>query len=497
MEQALRLAAVFTDHMVLQRCKEIAVFGTGVTGRLVAAEICGKRARATVRDGQFCLRLPPLAPGGPYTLSVSDGETTLQFEDVLIGDVYFAGGQSNMELEIQNADGGRQAYMTADNPQIRFYNTPKVSTMAQVDDAEQNACWRVLAPGACQDVSAVMFFFAVELQPEIGVPIGVIDCYWGGTSAACWMRRDALNRFTVGQEYLARYEDAIRGQSQEQYERDLKAYDDRNMTWWGKANEMKEKDPDITMAQISAVLGDSPWPPPMGPKAFFRPAGLAETMVARVCPYTIKAFTYYQGEEDTSHPEDYRELMSALVLHWRALWHDDQLPFLLCQLPMFIDNNDVDDPHWPIVRKAQADVAKALANTGLVVLIDCGERHNIHPTDKKTVGHRLYLQAMQRVYDELIDGDSPMALCKWQEGDTLFVRLSAPVSLLGESAGLFELAGEDGQYYPAKAQITGDRIALCAEAVPLPQKARYAFVGYGEVSLFGENGLPLAPFVLD
>lgn len=495
MDKSLRLAAVFGDHMVLQRGKEIAVFGFGADGRTVRAELNQRRGQATVKDGRFLLHIPPMEAGGAYTLRVTDGESELTFSDVYVGDVFLAGGQSNMELELQNAKDGHAFCESADNPLIRFYNTPKVPVMSEVEAAEKDTKWRVLAPCACADVSAVMFHFAVELQAKLGIAIGVIDCYWGGTSASCWINRDALSRFTVGQSYLSRFEDAIADQDEEQYERACREYDERNIAWWDKATGMKRDNPDISYEELAAVLGDSPWPPPLGPKTFFRPAGLADTMLKRVAPYTVKAFTYYQGETDTEFARDYFELMTALIFYWRALWGDNSLPFIMCQLPMFIDKNDIDDKNWAILRKAQADVAASVNNTGLTVLIDCGERHNIHPVDKLTVGHRLFLCAMRLVYGDMSYAESPCAVSKRQEDGALIVKLSAPASSRGEAA-LFELAGEDGEFFAARAEISGDTLRLASPSVPYPVQARYAWVGYGEVNVFGQDGLPLAPFWL-
>ena len=196
---ALRLAAVFGDHMVLCRRKEIRLFGEAADGRVVRAELNGHAAETAARNGAFLLLLPPMEAGGPFTLTVTDGETTLSFADVLIGDVYLAGGQSNMERELHNADHGAEAVAKADNDQVRFYDTPKQPYWCEAaEQAERAARWKVVAPGACADVSAVAFHFAMRMQAQLGVPVGIVDCYWGGTSAACWMDADTLRETAEG-----------------------------------------------------------------------------------------------------------------------------------------------------------------------------------------------------------------------------------------------------------------------------------------------------------
>jgi sialate O-acetylesterase len=337
--------------------------------------------------------------------------------------------------------------------------------------------------------------FALRLQPELDVPVGIIDCYWGGTSVTCWLDEDALKQTTAGSTLFAEYAARVRDKADEQFDAEMKAYDDEYQAWWKRVQALQAADPDIPWDVINAKAGACPWPQPEGRKSAYRPAGLAETMLKRVAPYTLTGFLYYQGEEDTKHPHLYRALMMSLIAFWRDLFCDPALPFLFVQLPMYIAKGEEDFKNWPPVRQAQEQVFRDMRNTGLAVLIDCGEFDNVHPKDKKTVGYRLYLQALKVVYGKAVQADGPYARSMRREGDALLVSLSRHVQVTGE-ASLFELAGEDGVFYPAMAEIEGQVLRLHAEAVPAPAAARYAWVNYGIVHVFGQNGLPLAPFSL-
>lgn len=496
MKQQLQLAAVFTDHMVLSRNKNIRIFGAAADGAKVSVSLAGQTVQTAAYHGRFEATLAPMPAGGPHTLTVSDGETALTLTDVMIGDVYFAGGQSNMEWPLEQSEGGPTLVKTLDNPLIRYVNFPHNAWLD--DDAlaqERSMRWKALKPGECGDISAVACHFALKLQQELGIPIGIIDCYWGGTSVTCWMDESALKLTTAGTRLLQEYAERTKDKSDGQYAAEMKAYDGEYQAWWKRVQALQAVDPDISWSDINVKAGECPWPQPEGRRSAFRPAGLAETMVKRIAPYTLTGFLYYQGEEDTKHPQLYRPLLMTLISYWRDLFLDASLPFLFVQLPMFIAKGEEDFRNWPPVRQAQEQVFEDMRNTGLAVLIDCGEFDNVHPKDKRTVGYRLYLQALKVVYRRDVPADSPRAVAARREGDALLVALSQPVRVAGEAV-LFELAGDDGVFHPALCEIHGQELRVFAENVSRPKAVRYAWVNYGVVRVFGNSGLPLAPFWL-
>lgn len=493
MSACFRLADVFSDHMVLCRNKPIRVFGKARSGRKINAQLGGQSVCSFAYASNFELGFAPMEAGGPYTLTVSDGETTVSFVDVWIGEVYIAGGQSNMEMELQNTQDGKHLSAQADYPQVRFYTVPRNFGFNTPDAA----AWRVVEPGTCGNVSAAAFHFAVRLQAHLGVAVGVIGCYWGATSVSCWMSEEALRRIPSGRFYLDDYAQRMGEKSDAQYDAENELFERSLNEWNAAADELRALNPAITQTQIDAKIGPCPWFPPIGRMSPYRPFGLFETMLKPLAPYTLSGMLYYQGETDAQYSQHYEELLTSMVLEWRYLFRDESLPFLNVQLPMYIARDQEDDRSWPEIRKAQENVSDKLANTGLAVMIDCGEWDNIHPLDKKTVGERLYLQALSTVYGEQVSSAGPRAVAMLQKEDELTVVFNLPIRGSEQAYALFEIAGEDGIFVPATAQINADRATLSAASIRSPLYARYAWVNYGLVNVFGENGLPLAPFMMD
>ena len=482
--------------MVLCRGKELRIFGEGSEGARVLARLGGREASAVVRNGRFLIHLPPMEAQTGLALILTDGETVIEYRNVAVGEVYLAGGQSNMELELQNADEGPARIASHNDPDLRFYSVPKQAVREDKDCVSEGITrWVTARPGACGDVSAVAYFFAVRLRERLNVPVGIVNCYWGGTSASCWIDEEGLNRTDAGQHYLSAYRALAGDKTVEQYDREMEAYNAEYQAWCARVDALREKEPNIPWVRINLEVGVCPWPQPAGPKSPFRPAGLVETMLKRIVPLALTGILYYQGEEDVSRASMYEALLSSLILRWRELFRDRELPFLNVQLPMFIANGEKDDGAWAVIRNAQANVWRSIRNTGLVVLIDLGEFDNIHPTGKRAVGERLYEQALEVVYG-FEANHSPRALDKYTEGDVLVVRLSAEVFDRGEGDALFEVAAENGDFLKAKYEIDGDRLRLWTHDLSAPIKARYAHVNFAKVRIMGVNGLPLAPFEL-
>ena len=499
-----KLAPLFGNGCVLVRNKEIRIFGGATEGTRVTAELRAAdgsllaKGSAMSQDGSFLLRLPPQKAAVGCTLHVTDGEMLIVSENVAIGEVYFAAGQSNMELELQNADEGKGRIEVHNDPDLRYFNVPKKALWN--DDAIQAegwSHWEAIRPGMGRDMSAVAYFFAVKLREKLGVPVGVIDCYWGGTSITCWMDEEALSRTAEGQRYLREYAEKVGDKTVAQWQAEEDKFQADMNEWNGKVARLKEERPDVTWPEINEICGACPWNPPVGAGSPYRPAGLVETMTKRVAPVAVTGIIYYQGEEDAWRTEHYEVLLAGYVKRMRELLGDDELPFLNVQLPVFINATDTEDNHqWGVLRHAQELVYKQVAHTGLACIIDCGEWDNIHPTDKRTPGERLYEQALAVVYGEKGE-KSPAAVGKYTEGNVLTVVLDAPVAITREGDECAEIAGQDGVWHKAAIEVCGDQLRLTAPEVAEPVAARYAHYNWCKVRLFGENGLPLAPFVLD
>lgn len=498
----LRPAAIFGDHMVLQMGKEVAVFGKGESDRIVHVTLGTYEAAAKVLDGHFLLKLPAMPYGGPYVMTVSDGTDRISFEDVYVGEVFLAGGQSNMELELQNSEGGREEVHAANCPEIRMYNvlkTPVLDEDALVQ--ERKRTWKVCQPEAFFEVSAVAYYSAKRIWQELKVAVGVIDCYQGGTSATCWMSRERLSSFPFGEEYLAEYDRDTKGKTEEEYDREYEVFQSGVDEWNQRAEKLRKEEPELTDGDIIEKIGDCPWNPPKGAKSLFRPCGLYETMLSRVIPYTVRAVWYYQGEEDAVRAEQYENLLTNLVAQWRKDYQEPELPFVIVQLPVFIEKGAEDDRQWARIRKAQYEVCKKTREAYMVCLIDCGEFNNIHPKEKKTPGTRLGLRTLEAVFHKKMAGGSPnFAKSVCRDGNSLIVSFEREEQLIiwGNSIPYFELAGEDKVYHEAKAElISATKLRVSCEGMERPRYVRYAWINYGRVSLFFENGQPVPPFEIE
>lgn len=524
----LRLAAIFSDKSVLQRGRNIAVFGSGPEGQRVEAVIRGKklggteeqesRGSAYVRNGRFEMHLPPLEAGVEHVLQVTCGSEQVVRRDLAVGEVWLAGGQSNMEYELQNCT-EKEALNRPANSMLRFYYTQKKAYMDEAFfQSEAETGWECFGDAGTKYWSAVGYFFGAKLQEKLGVPVGIIGCNWGGTSASAWMPREALAEDEELRIYLDTYDAAVAGKTEEEQ---LKEYDDYviyQAEFDRKAGECYAEDPDMEWSEVLERVGECRWPGPMGCSNPFRPGGLYECMLRRVMPYSLKGFIYYQGESDDHLPHLYRKLFTRLIDRWREDWRDDSLPFIFAQLPMHRYKQDPDIKNWCLIREAQNRVYDTVKNTAMTCIIDQGVYNDIHPKMKQKVGERMCSQALELAYgfENVPDAKGPLfdhaetgageLVLYFKHADGGFCvakavpsaerpgydRTAPPAESLG-----FEIAGEDGNYVPAAVEIRGGRIHVSAPGVSAPVYARYLWTNYGDVAVYGANGLPLAPFRTD
>ncbi|MGN1179842.1 MAG: sialate O-acetylesterase [Suilimivivens sp.] len=507
----LQAAAVFSDNMVLQRNKKIRVFGTAQEGARVRVSLLGQTKEALCRKGKWLVYLPAFPAADGAEMVISDGVDTIRFVNVAIGEVWLAGGQSNMELELQNAQGGPDILKSGIKrdealKRIRFYYTPKVAYECEaLYEEERKSHWELFDEKDSAKWSAVGLFFARELSEKLRdageeITVGVIGCNWGGTSASAWMSREALLEQEATRSYAEEYESSAWVQkSEEEQIRDYEDYLVYHAAWEKRAAEIYEKDPMAPFDKVQEMIGVCQYPGPVNCVNFTRPYGLYKSMLKRIAPYTLRGFIYYQGESDDHKPGSYFQLFTRLIRQWRDDFMDDSLPFLLVQLPMHRYQHDPDTKSWCIIREAQMKAFDTVKNTGIAVIIDCGQFHEIHPQNKKPVGKRLAMQALYQVYHLMEEKDVFGPVYQdflYREGgmEISFRHAKDGFLVKGELSG-FEIAGEDQVFYPAKAVISGgNKIFLSSKEVKEPVMARYLWTNYGEVTLFGVNGLPVAPF---
>ena len=522
------LAAIFTDHAVLQREKEITLWGSCPKGVKLEVSLVSQEYRklATAEimtaSDTFCVSLPPCKAGGPYELILTQEGTVSQvLTDVMVGEVWLAGGQSNMEYALKD---DKDAHMGSSDPvrgDVRFYQVLRQAYITEDFEArERENCWMTMDDPKMETWSAVGYHFARELSKKLGCCVGIIGCNWGGTSAAAWMDREALladpSTACIWEEYAA----LLSAQDPAAYDKERRDYLAYQEAWQLRIDAFYAANPCGSWEEALEAAGPCRWPGPMGPKHEFRPCGLYETMLLRITPYTMRGFLYYQGESDDHHPEMYETLLTSLIRVWRRDFQDENLYAMLVQLPMHRYRNDPVTTSWAMIRQAQERVHKADPRSGLAVIIDQGEFDNIHPTHKKEVGHRLYLQAMAHVYGILsMDEACCPALEKirfssWPGQMHLsfthclggfdkerYARVvKAPKNALECAYTGFEIAGEDLVFYPVEAIFEDgatELTLLIPREVDSPKSVRYLYAGYSMVPLFDKRGMPAAPFVVE
>jgi sialate O-acetylesterase len=471
----VRLPAVFADHMVIQRNEPVHVWGDASAGESVTVEFRGAQ-QTTAADSYGCwsVQLAPGEAGGPFILTVR-GTNTITIQDVLVGDVWIASGQSNMGFALREAENAQQEIAGANLPEVRLMNVNQRYADYPQGDLPVVMPWSVSTPGSSADFSAVAFFFARELAQREHVPIGVIESAWGGTPAEAWTSMAALSRdaslmpvFSAWAAMAAAEPQTVRIEAKERKDAEKNA---------GTTN-----DENLQL----------PWHPVFDSWA---PAELYNGMIAPLTHFPIRGVIWYQGESNTDSLRSpvYARLFQTMIQDWRSAWSEGNFPFLFVQIANFRPGSQ---DGWPQVREAQRE-ALSLVNTAMAVTIDIGDPDNIHPTDKQDVGYRLALAARAIAYGESVEYSGPIYRSMSREGNSLrlyFDHVDGGLTVKGENLKGFELAGPDGNFVPAVASIEGTTVVLSSLTVEVPAQARYGWASDPVCSLFNKVGLPASPF---
>ena len=474
---AVKLPGFLGSHMVLQREKPIHVWGSSDPGEKVSVEFQGT-SQSTTGDslGNWSVFLPPEPAGGPYQLTVT-GTNQIVLNDILVGDVWFASGQSNMEMPLKGWPGAplkdsAEEISHANQPQIRLLHIPAKASDFPLRDSD--AAWMICSPDTASNFSAVAYFFGRELAAREHVAIGLIDATWGGTPAEAWISLRAISSDPGLMPVFATRAEMMETQSEV------------------TAILAKEKREDEAARRAGQAPPDHPWRPD---PASWAPAALFNGMVAPMAPYAIKGVIWYQGESNSrlSFAPMYAKLFPALIADWRGQWHEGDLPFLFVQISSFKSNAT---EAWAVIREAQRRTL-SVANTAMAVTIDIGNPDNVHPADKQTVGMRLALAARALAYGEEVEYSGPLFRQAVPDGDGIRVWFDHSASgLLSKGGDLegFEIAGSDGHFVTASARIDGKTIVVSNAEVPEPLYVRYGWSNAPVVNLYNADGLPASPF---
>jgi sialate O-acetylesterase len=479
----VRLPNLFSDHMVIQRDTPVHIWGWSAPGEEISVAFHEQNGTARSNDiGQWSLYLAPESAGGPYQLTVRS-KNTVTLSDILVGDVWLASGQSNMEMPLKGiptavVKDGAKAISSATQPQMRLLHVQTKASPYPLNDI--SATWTACTPQTAADFSAVAYSFGREIQTRENVPVGLIDSTWGGTFIQAWISFDKLSSDADLWPVFSSYS---------------KMMDEQADISWATA---LEKRADEAAKEASKPPPVHPWHP--GPESF-APAGLFNGMIAPLTPFPIKGVIWYQGESNSllSQVGMYSTLFPALILDWRSKWREGNFPFLYVQVSTFDTTPGVDlkskDFDWGTLRDAQRRTLN-LANTAMVVSLDVGDVHNIHPPDKETVGNRLALAARAIAYGGNLEYSGPLFRQAVPQNAEMCVSFDHANGLNARGGSLdgFELAAADRQFFPASARISGDRVFVKSDHVPAPLYVRYAWANAPEANLYNDAGLPASTF---
>lgn len=475
------LPGIFSDHMVLQRDQKNPVWGKAEPGEKITVQIAGQsHSTKTGRNGKWRVKLDPMQAGGPHTLKVK-GENTVTIEDVLVGEVWFCSGQSNMEWSINNTYNAEVEKVSANFPQIRLLTVQKLGTQTPAEDITGN--WQVCSPDTVGDFSAVGYLFGRRLHNALNVPIGLIDNAWGGSAAEAWIPRDVLAKHSRYDELLQHWDEQVAANPPGSFEKKLEEY----QAW------IKSGRPDPQQRRPRDILSGQ-----------HRPANIYNGMVAPTVGYGMRGVIWYQGETNGGRGYQYTHMFPLLIQTMRDLWQQEDFPFYWVQLADFTE--EVDEPGdsaWAELRDAQTMTLDALPNTGQAVIIDVGEGRDIHPRDKQTVAHRLARWALANDYGFDIAYQSPRYKSMEVVGDKVRITLDH-VSDGGlwsfdvkEVIG-FSIAGKDQKFVWADAKILSDNVVeVWSDEISKPAAVRYGWAQNPRLNLFDRNGLPVTPFRTD
>jgi sialate O-acetylesterase len=478
-QAAVTLPTLIADHMVVQRNVPVHIWGNAGPGESVSVTFRGETKTALADPlGQFRVYLAAGGAGGPFQLRVK-GANEIVLNDILVGDVWVAAGQSNMEWPVRWAGDPEAEIAAARHPRIRLFRAMHRVSEYAYDDLWGKP-WAECAPETVADFSAVGLHFGRNLQEKLNVPIGLIQIAWGGTPIDSWTSFGALTSDASLMPALAEWARMMRG-----HPAALLRYQQSARQWEAAA----------ARAKAARIAFDEPAPAkPVGPEGPWKPGVIFNGMVAPATRYAIRGVIWYQGESNTALTRAplYGRLFRAMIEDWRRAWGLGGLPFLFVQLAGFGADSESD---WPELREAQRR-ALSETNTAMIVAIDLGERDNIHPKNKREVGRRLSLAARALVYGESIEWSGPLFRRVTAESAALriwFDHASGLTARDGEPRG-FEVAGEDRLWSPAAARIDGATVVVASPLVPSPRYVRYAWANIPDVNLFNAEGLPAAPF---
>lgn len=458
----LRLASPIQNHMVLLQNSTVKLWGEADKGAIVevTASWSDNSVRTkTDRSGNWSIDVTtPAGSYTPYTITISDCSSTITIEDVLVGEVWLASGQSNMEMPLRGffnspVEGANDVFANPEgSDHVRMFNV----RLSQSHNEERycEGQWLRATPAEVKEMSATAYFFARQLSRTLNIPIGILNAAYGGAKVESWTPREVLEHYP---------------------------------------------DVDLSREAIDAIATH-----------YYRPMVMYNAMLCPLRGYTIRGFIWYQGCSNVGEESRFVERMTNMVNAWRAQWGDDKtcaLPFYTVEIAPFRYMSPEQHESAALLRAAQHTAAMTIPNCAIVVtndLVEPYERDNIHPMRKEPVGRRLAWLALHRDYGyEHVACYSPRAteLVRMADGSELGVRFENLPNGLNRWCDIegLEVAGSEGVFYPvtdAMYEWEERVLRIHSEFVPDPAVVRYGWGDFRVGNLKSCEGLPVAPFEL-
>ncbi|HAY78251.1 MAG TPA: hypothetical protein DCY79_00430 [Planctomycetaceae bacterium] len=512
----LRLPNIFGDQMVLQRDKPIRVWGWAKPAAAVEVSLGAQSMQATADDqGHWQVQLEALpASWDAMVLQVSSGDETLSVNDILVGDVWLCGGQSNMEWTLRGTRDADVEIPSANFPAIRFIRLPKVANLTPQDDFPVSDAknpvgnWRQCTSEQIENCTAVGYYFARRIHRRLRVPIGLIDTSWGGTMAQHWVTKATLEQIPEMQPYRKEFSDKLqawqdgggKAGAEQRYQADLQAWEQARAAAKAKG----EREPRAPNQRNYA-----------DPATQRQPGGMLNGCIMPLAHCALKGVLFYQGENNsfTVGWKPFPKTYPAVISDWRKIFRDEQLPFGLVQIAGWSNRRSMEydmNHHCNIVREVQFNTWRSTPNTGLVVTFDTNSSQSIHPSRKVPVGERLARWALAEVYqaesyakNQPLQWRGPVYQAMERRDDKIVISFEEPTAtglVLDQDVEVgFYIAGDDRVFHHARARVDKgkNQLVVWSDEVPDPVAVRYGWSNLPAGGLMNRRELPAYPFRTD
>lgn len=497
------LADVFQDNMVFQRRKPINVFGIAEADQRLSFYLDNELIyEADVKKGDFLVSLPAqeAMENVDFRVESSAGECR-PFKNIDIGEVWIAGGQSNMEFLMKYEEIYEYEMIYCEDEHLRFYNVPQYSFFGEerekFKDKNGYNKWHKAGRENLWCFSATGYFHAKHLRAELGVPVAILGCNWGGTSASAWMDAETLKADPELRVYCDDFE-RNENLSPDYADKEYRNRRISNMKFTRRINDCLlygYGESPIVKASCGVINAFRPKDIGIGWQSFQRPGGLYSTMLKKIIGYSAKGVIWYQGESDDHYPHLYSKLFSKMIECWRCYWKED-LPFIFVQLAPFEQG-----VNYVEMRRQQELVEKTVKDVYMVSIGDIGMKTDIHPKNKHDIGYRLALKALGKVYGEDVICDAPYADVAELEENNIILKFKdcKEIIISGGALNAMRIISEDGPVKMRSCVIDGNVLTLRTDCASEKKHlcVEFAWTPYHEVNLYNEAGLPAKPFRIE